>query len=316
MKIVFLDTDSVGDTDLTPLSEQGELTRHTTRDAKQNLAAYIANADVIISNKVVIDEAVMQHAPNLKLICVAATGYNNVDTIAAKQRGIQVSNVAGYSTQSVAQHVMAMLLNWSIKLSQYQQAVANGDWPKSDLFCLLDYPIFELTGKTLGIIGYGAIGEATAKLAQAFGMKVIIAERRGSEQIREGRVAFDQLLALSDVISLHCPMTADNTEMVNAEFLSKMKPSGILINTARGGLVDEQALFKALNTKQIQAALLDCLSVEPPKPDHVLLRNTLPNLMITPHTAWASAPARQALINEIAQNIASFKQGEARNQVA
>lgn len=147
-------------------------------------------------------------------------------------------------------------------------------------------------------------------------MKVIIAERRGSEQIREGRVAFDQLLALSDVISLHCPMTADNTEMVNAEFLSKMKPSGILINTARGGLVDEQALFKALNTKQIQAALLDCLSVEPPKPDHVLLRNTLPNLMITPHTAWASAPARQALINEIAQNIASFKQGEARNQVA
>lgn len=316
MNIVFLDAESVGDTDLSPLRQHGKLQCYSTTESKANIADKLVNADIVISNKVPLDETAMQHAARLKLICVAATGYNNVDITTAKRRSIQVSNVAGYSTNSVAQHVMAMLLNWSIKLSQYQQAIKDRNWQKSELFCLLDYPIFELSGLTFGIIGYGAIGQAAAKLAKAFGMRVIVAERPNSDKLREGRVTFEKFLKEADIISLHCPLTENTNKLVNADFLKQMKKDAILINTARGGLIDETALYKALLENQIQAALLDGLAIEPPSSEHILLNGELDNLVITPHTAWASAEARQTLINEIALNIADFKLGKARNKIA
>lgn len=314
MNIVFLDAESVPNSDLTLIQQKGSLTCYKTTEANENLGEILKTADIIISNKVKLDAQSLSAAPRLKLICVAATGYNNIDIAAAAKYGITVCNVSGYSTDSVAQHFFAMLLNWNIQLQQYQLASQNGQWLNSHLFCCLDYPIVELKNKTLTLIGYGNIAQAIEKLALAFGMHVIIAERQNKSPCRANRVPFDQAIAQADIVSLHCPLTPETANMVDAHFIEKLKPQAILINTARGGLINENALALALKNKQIQAALLDGLSQEPPTLDNPLLIPQ-PNLMITPHTAWASQEARQTLVNEIALNIEAFKQGKKRNQI-
>ncbi|AWB68342.1 hypothetical protein C2869_18860 [Saccharobesus litoralis] len=314
MKIVFLDSESVGAVELDAIKQFGELICVDTLTAKQNLPELTQHADILISNKVLLQQDTLANCKNLKLICVAATGYNNIDLPAAQKQGIAVTNVAGYSTNSVAQHVFAMLLNWSIQLQAYQTASQNGQWLSSPLFCLLDYPIFELQGKTLALFGYGTIAQAVEKIALAFGMNVIIAERQYAPEPRAGRISYQDAIQQADVISLHCPLTRDSEQMVDDEFIRLMKKDAILVNTARGGLINETALANALQQGRIQAALLDGLSQEPPSLNNPLLVPQA-NLQITPHTAWASQQARQTLVNEIAKNIDAFMQGEHRNRI-
>lgn len=273
----------------------------------------LADAQIIVTNKIVISREVMTDCPQLKLICVAATGVNNVDIEAARQKQIKVCNVRAYATASVAQHVFSLILALNRKLFSYREAAINGQWSHSDFFCFFGAPISDLEGKTFGIIGYGELGRAVAKIAISYGMNVLIAKRDDEDQ-REGRVALATLLAMADVVSLHCPLTEKNFHLFGEKELSLMKPGAILINTARGGLIDEQALLHALQTRRIAAAL-DVLEQEPPPVSHALLNYREDNLIITPHIAWASRESRQRLVNEIAKNILAFQQGQHRNLV-
>lgn len=276
----------------------------------------IQGKQVAVTNKVVIDAEMMRACPELKLICITATGTNNVDLVAAKELGITVSNVVAYATDSVVQHVFAMMLSHFCSLPQYSDGVRSGDWSRSEQFCLLDYPVLELRGQVLGIIGYGELGRALAKVAEAFGMKVLIAEREGAGELREGRIWLDDLLLQADVISLHVPL-ADNTEnLIDSRRLGLMKESALLINTARGAVVDNKALAEALRKGEIGGAALDVLDQEPPPEDHVLLAGDIPNLLLTPHSAWAGRGARQNVVNETLANIRAFIAGESRNRVA
>ena len=274
----------------------------------------LEHAEVLVSNKVVLSRDVISYCKQLKLICVAATGVNNVDLAAAKERCIPVCNVRAYATSSVAQHVFSLILSLNRKLFAYKKSVAEGDWSRSDFFCYADKPISELQGKTLGVIGYGELGQAVAKIARCFGMDVLLARRDESDS-REGRVDLNTLLAESDVLTLHCPLTEDNFHMIGEAELALMRPDAILINTARGGLIDEQALLHALENELIGAAALDVLEEEPPSVSNALLGYQADNLIITPHIAWASRESRQRLVNEIAANIKAFQQGELRNVV-
>ncbi|HHJ81063.1 MAG TPA: D-2-hydroxyacid dehydrogenase, partial [Candidatus Tenderia electrophaga] len=275
----------------------------------------IASSEILISNKVIIDQHAMQSAPQLKLICVAATGTNNVDIGAAQRHNIRVCNVRGYATPSVSQHVFAMLLSLSIHLGKYRRAVMQGAWQQSQHFCLLDYPIEELSGKTLGIIGYGELGQAVANIATAFDMQVLISEHRDKEP-RPGRVSFEQVLAEADAISLHCPLTTATQGLIGAAEIAQMKPGAILINTARGGIVNEQALADALRDGYLGGAGVDVLSQEPPLTSNPLLAGDIPNLIITPHIAWASRASRQRLLDQISANISAFLAGTPRNIVS
>jgi len=269
-----------------------------------------------VSNKVVIDSEVIEHGRQLKLICIAATGVNNVDLLAAKHRGIPVCNVRAYATASVVQHVFSLILALNRKLFSYKNSVQNGDWSQSDFFCYFGEPISELEGKTLGIIGYGELGQAVAKVAQGFGMKVQLARsHKAGAAHSESRVDISTLLATSDVVSLHCPLTADNHHMISSDEFAVMKSDAILINTARGGLVDEHALLHALETEQLGGAALDVLEEEPPSVNNSLIKHRADNLIITPHIAWASRESRQRLIDEIAENIQDFQSGFPRNIV-
>lgn len=279
------------------------------------LAARIVDAEVAVTNKVVLDRAALTAASELKLICIAATGTNNVDLTAAAERNISVCNVTGYATPSVLQHVFALILAQLTRLADYGAAIADGAWQRSRSFCLLDYPIRELSGQRLGIIGYGELGRAVAHLAEAFGMSVLISERPGGPSA-PGRLPLPELLAQADIVTLHCPL-ADNTHhLINAEALELMKPTALLINTARGPLVDEEALAHALRNGAIGGASLDVLSEEPPHASHPLLAPDIPNLILTPHTAWAARESRQRLLDEVARNIDAYNRGEARNRVA
>jgi len=274
----------------------------------------LADAEIIVTNKKLINSAVMDDCPQLRLICVAATGVNNVDIDAAKQKNIKVCNVRAYATSSVAQHVFSLILSLNRKLFTYREAAINGQWSQSDFFCFFGEPVSDLEGKTLGIIGYGELGHAVAEIARCFGMDVLIA-KRDAKDLREGRVELATLLSMADVVSLHCPLTEKNYHLLGEDELSLMKPAAILVNTARGGLIDETALLHALQTKQIAAAALDVLEQEPPAVNHALLNYHADNLIITPHVAWASRESRQRLVNEIAKNIQAFQQGQHRNLV-
>lgn len=278
----------------------------------------LESAEILVSNKVVINSEVIEYSPCLKLICVAATGVNNVDLVAAEQSGIQVCNVRAYATSSVVQHVFSFILALNRKLFTYKESASNGDWSHSDYFCYFGEPISELEGKTLGIVGYGELGRAVAKVARCFGMKVVLAKKHntgeGADQ-GEGRVDLETLLSLSDVVTLHCPLTPDNHHLISSEAFSMMKPDAILINTARGGLVDEQALLQALEAKHIAGAGLDVLEDEPPSINNALLSCQSEKLIVTPHIAWASRQSRQRLVNEIAENIRAYQQGRPRNLV-
>ncbi len=277
----------------------------------------LKEVEILVTNKVVIDKKLFDTCRQLKLICVAATGVNNVDLQAARAHGVTVCNVRSYATSSVVPHVFSLILSLNRKLNEYRASVTNGSWSRSDFFCCFGLPVHNVARQTIGIIGYGELGRAVAEIAKSFGMKVLVAKSHNPDMTPGGeeRVAMDVLLAESDVVSLHCPLTEDNYHMIGRRELALMKPSAILINTARGGLVDEDALLDALKDEQIAAAGLDVLEKEPPSVNHPLINYKKPNLIITPHIAWASRESRQRLITEIAKNIQAYLHGRERNLV-
>ncbi len=317
MTAVFLDRDSLNHDDLDFSSLQSTLAdwRFYADTQPEQTASRIADAEVVVSNKVMLDEAALDAAPKLKLIAIAATGTNNVDLNVAARRGISVCNIRRYATPSVVQHVFALLLSLTRHLNDYQAAVRRGDWQRSGQFCLLDYPIRELGDLTLGIIGYGELGRAVADTAdRAFGMRVLLAQRPGGPA-QPGRIALHELLPQLDVLSLHCPLTAETRGLLGREQLALMKPDALLINAARGGIVDEAALATALLGGKLGGAGIDVLSEEPPTADSPLLQQALPNLIVTPHIAWASRQSRQRLLDQLAENIAAFVAGRPQNLV-
>ncbi|BDS05138.1 glycerate dehydrogenase [Oceaniferula spumae] len=306
-QIVFLDTATTDrdDLDLSSLESLGQLTYHPLTSPQQT-AERLEKATIAITNKVVIGGDVLEKCPNLKLICVAATGVNCIDLDAAERHGVPVLNVSGYSTDSVAQHVFAMMLSLATSLHRY--APESEKWAESPMFTRLDYPIFALAGKTLGIVGLGNIGQKVAEIAQAIGMKVVAYARENAESSGGiERLEKEQFFAQSDVITLHCPLTPETENIINKETLQLCKPGAILINTGRGPLIDEHSVAEALRTGQLGGAGLDVLTAEPPSKDHPLLAKDIPNLLITPHTAWASKESRQRLIEGVAENIRNFK---------
>lgn len=308
---VFLDRDSLdcGDLDFSELDATLPDWRYYPATAPAETVDRIADADVVISNKVVLDAATIQQASRLKLISVAATGVNNVDLDAAAAQGVRVCNCHGYGTAAVVQHVFALLLSLITRWPDYQQAVRSGRWQQSSQFCLLDFPIRELAGKTLGIVGYGELGQGVARIAEAFGMRVLIAQRPGTMETLEHRLPLPVLLPQVDVLSLHCPLTPATRGLIGAWELALMRRDAILINTARGGLVDEALLADALRRGALGGAGIDVLSLEPPANGNPLLAPDIPNLIVTPHCAWGSRESRQRMIGQLAENIAGFLRG-------
>jgi len=303
------------DLDLSALAGVCEGWRRHAYTEPAEVAARIADAEVVVTNKVVLDRQALSGARSLRLVCVAATGTNNVDLEAARELGIAVANVAGYATPSVVQHVFSLILALTTRLPEYQRAIDAGAWQRHDSFCVMDYPIRELAGRTLGIVGLGDLGGGVARVAEAFGMKVLVAQRPGGA-LRVGRLMLEALLPRVDVLSLHCPLTESTRGLIGARELGLMRRDALLINTARGGIVDEQALADALRAGTIGGAGVDVLSAEPPRAGNPLLDPTIPNLIVTPHIAWASREARQRMVDEIAANISAFLAGTSRNRVA
>ena len=317
MKAVFLDLASLAerDLDLSGFEAAVDDWRSYPATAPEDRVARIGDADIVVTNKVLLDAAVLRAAPNLSLVCLTATGFNNVAVETARELGIVVSNVVAYATDSVAQHVVALMLAHHTSLFRYTDAVRRGDWSRSAQFCLLDYPVRELSGMTLGIVGFGELGRGVAGIAQAFGMQVLVSQRPGGEPAA-GRVPFDELLRRSDVLTLHVPLLDNTRHLIDAHALALMKPTALLINTARGAVVDNLALADALRQGVIGGAALDVLDVEPPPQDHPLLAPDVPNLIVTPHTAWAGRQARQNVVDETVANIQAFLDGRPRNRVA
>lgn len=314
---VFLDRDTLdrGDIDFTSLAATlAEWVFHDLTSEAQ-VAERIAQATVVVSNKIMLNAVALEHASALKLICVSATGTNNVDLDVARRLGITVCNVRTYATPSVVEHVFALILSLMRHLAAYSAAMAEGRWQRSSQFALLDFPITELKGKTLGIIGHGELGRAVAKLGEAFGMRVLIAARPTGES-QSDHLPLRELLPQVDVLSLHVPLTVDTVDLLGAAELALMKPTALLINTARGGIVNEFALAEALRTGRLGGAGVDVLTSEPPREGHVLLEPEIPNLIVTPHIAWASREARQRLVHAVAANITAFLQGTPRNVVS
>ncbi|NRA53632.1 MAG: D-2-hydroxyacid dehydrogenase [Gammaproteobacteria bacterium] len=304
---VVLDRDTLGqDVNLTSLSALfTHCDIHSLTPAAQ-VVERCQGAQVIITNKVQLSRAVLSQLPALKLIAVAATGTNNIDLEAAEELAITVINVQGYAGPSVAQHAFSLILQLTNQARQYQTFINDGLWQKSAFFCNLDYPMIELAGKKFGLVGFGSLGQATAKLAQAFGMKLLIAERPGATTIREERVSFEQMLQHADIVSLHCPQTKETEQLINRDSLKLMKSSALLINTARGGLINEPDLVAALINGDIAGAALDVLSTEPPVAGNCLLDYQGANLVITPHIAWASVEARQRLVDLLTAKITTY----------
>lgn len=278
----------------------------------------LRGAMVAIVNKVPLPAAVLEALPELKMVAVAATGTNIVDLAACRRLGITVSNVRGYAEHTVPEHVLAMLLALSRNLFAWRETIQAGAWQQAEQFCLFDHPIRDLHGATLGIVGSGSLGAGVARLAEAFGMRVLRAERKGATTVRPGYTAFAEVLAESDAISLHCPLDASTRHLIGAAELRAMKSSALLINTARGGIVDEAALLIALREGWIAGAGFDVLSGEPPDGGNPLLDPVLlaqPNFLLTPHVAWSSRPAMQALADQVIANIEAFVAGKPRNVV-
>jgi glycerate dehydrogenase len=309
---VFLDRDSLdcGDLDFGDLDRVLPGLDYYAATGPEQVAARIAEAEVVISNKVVLDAAALRHAPRLRLICVAATGVNNVDLTAAARAGVTVCNCRGYGTPAVVQHVFALLLALCARLPEYRQAVRDGRWQRASQFCLLDYPIRELADKTLGIVGYGELGRGVARLAEAFGMRVLLAQRPDTVELLEDRTPLPLLLPQVDVLSLHCPLTPETRGLIGAWELALMRRDAVLINTARGGLVDEAMLADALRKGALGGAGVDVLTLEPPTAGNPLLAPDIPNLIVTPHCAWGSRESRQRLVGQLAENVRSYLGGE------
>ncbi len=313
---VLLDLATIdqGDLDLSSLDRINiHWQRHAYTEPTDTLER-IRHARILVTNKVALDRPTLAGAEALRLVCIAATGINNVDLEAARALGIAVTNVVRYATPAVVQHVFALILALTIRLPDYQRAVSAGAWQRHDRFCLMDYPIRELAGRTLGIVGFGELGQAVARVAEAFGMRILVAQRPGGPP-HEGRLSLDELLPQVDVLSLHCPLTEATRGLIGLRELGLMRRDALLINTARGGIVDEPALAEALRRGVIGGAGIDVLSREPPREGNPLLAPDIPNLIVTPHTAWASREARQRVVDEVAANIDAFLAGQARNRV-
>jgi glycerate dehydrogenase len=315
MHLVFLDAATLDrqDLDLSALGAFGPLTLHRVTTAEQ-VTERIAGATIVITNKVPITAASLAATPSVKLIVSAATGVNQIDLDACQARGITVCNVAGYSTDSVAQHTFALLLNLVTAVNRY--SADSRKWPSFPIFTSLAHPVTELAGKTLGIVGLGTIGHAVAKIAAAFGMNVVAFSRDPASPASDvPRLGGADFFRTCDVITLHCPLTPQTRHFINRETLSLMKSTALLLNTGRGPLIDEAALAAALRAGHIGGAGLDVLAVEPPPADHLLLAHDLPNLLVTPHTAWTSREARQRLLDGIIADIRGFLDGTVVNQI-
>ena len=316
MKAVFLDYATLGpDLDTSPLTDLLPVFEFFDATSNEHLDERIATAEFVVANKVRLHDAHLQLASKLRFIGLTATGTDNIDLESARRRGIAVCNIRGYCTNSVVEHVFGVLLMLTHNLQRYSDVVATGAWGRSQVFCLHDYPIKELGSMTLGIVGYGELGRSVAQRARDFGMRVLLAARPGEADIPDGRVAFGDLLDQSDVITLHCPLTEQTEGLFGESEFQRMKKSSLLVNTARGALVDSAALVSALSSGEIAAAAVDVLPEEPPVDGDPLLDYDGPNLLVTPHIAWSSEQARQGAINELAANIAAFMAGNDRNRV-
>jgi glycerate dehydrogenase len=317
MKIVVLDGSALnpGDLSYDCLNQFGQVTLYQKTNTEEETIRRIGDHDIVLVNKVSITDRILEACPSVKLICVQATGYNVVDTAACARRGIPVTNVPSYGTAAVAQFTFALMLELCHRIGHHDRMVHEGKWCESPGFCFWDTPQMELAGKTLGIIGFGRIGQAVAALAKAFGMKVLAYSRRKLPEYAHLAecVDLDTLLAKADFISLHCPLTSENTGMINAETISRMKEGAILINTARGGLLDEQAVADALKCGKLGAAAVDVVSEEPMKRENPLLYAQ--NCIITPHIAWAPKESRQRLLDCVVENIRCYLEGNPQNVV-
>ena len=318
MRLVVLDKACLdcGDLDFSKLDALGLEIDVYDNTKPEEVIERINDADIIVVNKIIIDSSILKQLNKLKLICVSATGTNNVDLSCAKEKDILVCNVTGYATSSVVQHVFMLITTLNVKLKSYQEKVKNGGWSESDFFCLLDFPISDISQQTIGIIGYGELGQGVANVAKAFGMKVLICESlKASSKSMEGRVSLNTLLRESDIVSLHCPLTPESENLISVNEFKLMKTTSLLINTARGGIVDESALLAALQNKQIAGAGIDVLENEPPDKTDKLLMSPLDNLVLTPHIAWASVASRQRLLDGVINNINDYLSGGAKNIV-
>lgn len=314
MKITVLDTNTItkGDVSLEPLTQFGE-TEFYDMLSEDEIIEVAKVSDIIICNKAKITEKIMQKCNKLKFVTLFATGYNNIDLVAAKKHGVTVSNAPGYSTDSVAQHTFSLILELALNLSKYNASVKNGDWVRSKNFSYFSYPLIELSGKTLGIIGLGTIGQAVAKIAKAFSMRVV-AYSRTKKQI-EGIefLPLEEVFSQSDFLTLHCPLNESTSGLINERTLKLMKPTAFIVNTSRGGVIVEKDLVEALENGTISGAAVDVLDIEPMYENHPYLK--APNMIITPHIAWATIEARTRLIDLVASNLQAFINGKPQNVV-
>lgn len=317
LRIVFLDRDTLPSAVEIPAPDvphEWVSYAHTNPD---QVVSRILDADIVVTNKVVLPAAALQQAPRLRMIALAATGTDNIDLQACDRRGIIVSNVRDYAVHTVPEHTFALILALRRSLLAYHQSVASGRWHESGQFCYFDFPVRDLAGSTLGIIGRGALGEAVAEIARAFDMRVQFAARRDAGAPAQDYTSFTHVLRSSDVISLHCPLNDQTRGMIGADEFSLMERKPLLINTARGGLVDEAALEHALQSGQIGGAGFDVVTQEPPAPDHPLMKLLrFPNFILTPHVAWASEEAIRAMARQVCDNIEAFCRDAPRNVVA
>jgi glycerate dehydrogenase len=313
-KIVFLDASSIiADIRRPDFAHQWE--EYPTTSAEQT-AERLKDATIAITNKVLLSRAILERLPGLKMVAVAATGTDNVDIEYCRERGIVVSNIRNYSVHTVPEHVFMLMLALRRNLLAFHADVRNGAWQTAQQFCLLTHPVHDLYRTTLGIVGRGAIGKAVEQIALAFGMKVLFAEHKGAGEIRPGYTAFDTVLRDSDVITLHLPLNAQTRHLISTAEFALMKPGALLINTARGGLVDEAALLDALRSARIGGAGFDVLGKEPPREGNPLLELDLPNFILTPHIAWSGRNAMQSLADQLIANIEAYAAGSPLNRVA
>ena len=312
-RIVFLDRSTLIASVRRPAFEH-EWTEYAMTSPTEVLEK-LKEATIVVTNKVPLREAELSRLPNLKFIAVAATGVDIIDLDYCRRRALPVSNVRNYALHSVPEHVFTLILSLRRNLLSYREDIQRGAWQQATGFCLLTHPIGDIHASTLGIIGYGALGQAVERLALAFGMRVHVSEHKGARTVREGRLGFEEVLRRSDIVSLHCPLNDETRGLIGGAEFQMMKRSALLINTARGGLVDEEALVEALRTGLIAGAGFDVLTKEPPRSGNPLLELNLPNFILTPHIAWASREAMQALADQLIDNLEAFVEGSPKHLV-
>ena len=314
-KIVVLDGYSLNPGDLSweRLKKLGSVEIYD-RTQDEKIEERVGDCEIVITNKTPITRELLEKKPCIKYVGVLATGYNVVDIEAARDKGVVVTNIPSYGTQAVAQYVFALLLELCHRVAHHDRRVKEGAWNKAKDFCFWDYPLMELAGKTMGLIGYGRIGQATARIAKAFGMEVLVYDLKKTDEDGVEFVDLDTLYRRSDVISLHCPLTVNNTGLINRESIDRMKRGVMLINTSRGPLIDEEDLAEALNNKTVGGAALDVLAVEPAREDNPLLKAD--NCIITPHIAWAPKEARERLLNIAVDNLEGYLADKVQNKVS